>query len=544
MALRVDGRTARAPDAAAAAMRHRHGGKRAGDLRGHGVDRDEPAGLGFAERGVQARAVGAQVQRAALHAKIVAPRRRDRRRPGIAVDRVEARLVQAHGPAVDDLAAAEVERVGLPAVLRVAVSDVYPLPRDIDDRRGEHAGGNGIERRRLQPARRCQPRAPQDAAGNDVAGLGRVDRIDVAVVARGEHGRERFSAMLAVGDADAIEVERRCVQARRQAVDAVELRRLPQQAERIAGDARGRQRRQTRMPAAALAVGVERRHVGGCRSRRHFARGGRRLWNVDFFQSNAVARNANAGGPEDRIDQRLAQHRLVERGEVVPAAVAERTAALRSLVGPGDGARFGPVVDDAGAVAVLRMQRGAQDGRHAVLGESQRGIELVAIREIDDAATDRMRCVDGQRGRFGRAVEQAAALGAERRQEVDGRILRHGRCLMQRDHSDTAAHQRFELLAMRRVGQGMLVEAVEIENDRGGIVECGGLCGPTVIESDDLRAPAFRRGFEQGFERIDAGGVLVAAGGFAVRTADEHDLRAGVVGAAGQERGQQDPGAP
>ena len=84
--LRIDGRSAGAPDAAAAAMRHRHRGEGAFHFGCSRIHRYEPAGFGFAEYDIKLRTVRTQIERAALHPEIEAPLGRNAFGAGIGVE--------------------------------------------------------------------------------------------------------------------------------------------------------------------------------------------------------------------------------------------------------------------------------------------------------------------------------------------------------------------------------------------------------------------------------------------------------------------------
>ena len=65
-AIRIDGGSARSPDAAGASMRSRNGRECARHLRRECVDGDEQARRGVAEGHIQPRTVGTEIQRTAL----------------------------------------------------------------------------------------------------------------------------------------------------------------------------------------------------------------------------------------------------------------------------------------------------------------------------------------------------------------------------------------------------------------------------------------------------------------------------------------------
>ena len=140
------------------------GRERARHFRRVCIDRDEQAGGGFAEGHIEARAVGAEIQCAALESVVEAPsraRRLPRQRFG-SCRRAQRRFIQHDGPARQHLAVRKIECERLPALCRLAARDVEAIALPVDDRRGENPRGNAVEQVRLELARRSELRAPEN----------------------------------------------------------------------------------------------------------------------------------------------------------------------------------------------------------------------------------------------------------------------------------------------------------------------------------------------------------------------------------------------
>ena len=155
VAIRIDRGSAGSPDAAGATMRSCDGRERARHFRCACIDRDEHARGGVAEGHIQARAVGTEIQRAALQRVIEAALARVAFRSDVSVHAGERkrRFIQCQRPSRQHLAVRKIECERLPALRRLAARDVEATALPVDDRRGENPGGNAVEQDGLELAR-------------------------------------------------------------------------------------------------------------------------------------------------------------------------------------------------------------------------------------------------------------------------------------------------------------------------------------------------------------------------------------------------------
>ena len=185
-------------------------GKGAGDARragaAAGVHGDQPPSSAIdvrSEREVEHRSVGAEVQRGTLRH----PRRRLERRRSVDVHRRHRGVVEGEGPAAEDGAAAQVERVHAPAPRRTGCisRDIEARwrSRQIRDRSGDHPHGNAVGTRR----RGTEAGSPEDGPGRDASCLERVHRVHEAVAGGRDDDAEVLSGKRAAGDRKIVDVQ-------------------------------------------------------------------------------------------------------------------------------------------------------------------------------------------------------------------------------------------------------------------------------------------------------------------------------------------------
>ena len=152
----------------------RDGRERARHFRCLCIDRDEPAGDGFAEGHIEARAVGTEIQRAALEPVVRAAARARRlpcRRCGSCRASASVASSSATGQPGSTLPSRKVERERLPALRRLAARYVQAIALPVDDRRGENAVGMPSSRTGSSLQGIAELRAPENRSRGRAAVL-------------------------------------------------------------------------------------------------------------------------------------------------------------------------------------------------------------------------------------------------------------------------------------------------------------------------------------------------------------------------------------